>query len=621
DNLIDSINLNPFSALRELDLSDNQLTEIDLTSNKNLAELSLSSNSLSELTLDSLEDLRILNVVSNQLQGVDLSNNTSLTSLQVSSNSLTSLNMRNGNNAILGTFDATNNLELFCIEVDDPNAIGAAWVKDEQASYSDDCHYNEIFVPDDAFEQALIDLGYDENATGPLDDYIPIARGLVITSLNISGYGVQDLTGLEELINLKSLNARDNEIRAISLDSLAQLEVLNVANNLIERVDLTSLDSLTSVDVSGNRLDSLDISQNQELSILRFSANSITGIDITQNPNLRIITGQVNQLFAVDANNGFNQNISTFNLSDNPNLTCILVDDIDSANSYTGWVKDEQAQYKLVCDDDDNDGVPDDEDICPATPFGSQVDLFGCDIFSLPATNFTILTTGESCRAGNNGLINIFAERILPYTATLTSELDSVSTYDFGDRVEIRNVRAGTYRLCITVAEKDNYEQCYTLTITEPEDLKVFSSGRSSNGRMSFEMTGGDEYMVDLNGEQFETTEGNITLRLKLGKNTIRIRTKINCQGTFEQTIFYSEKILPFPNPFTDELKVSLGNVEAEEVLVNIYSTSGKLQLSKMYDTSAGVIDNIDTSDLQGGVYILELISSSEKSTFKIMKR
>ncbi len=42
-----------------------------------------------------------------------------------------------------------------------------------------------------------------------------------------------------------------------------------------------------------------------------------------------------------------------------------------------------------VCDDDaDNDGVPNGNDLCANTPPGSVVDVDGCEVFTLPASNF-----------------------------------------------------------------------------------------------------------------------------------------------------------------------------------------------------------------------------------------
>ena len=65
-----------------------------------------------------------------------------LTSLDCSLNQLTSLNISNGYNTNIINFNATDNTELFCIQVDDANYANSApnWIKDTWASYSEDCN-------------------------------------------------------------------------------------------------------------------------------------------------------------------------------------------------------------------------------------------------------------------------------------------------------------------------------------------------------------------------------------------------------------------------------------------------------------------------------------------------
>jgi len=56
------------------------------------------------------------------------------------------------------------------------------------------------FVPDDIFEQALIDMGYDNP---PLDNYVPTANIENITVLTLSSLGISDLTGIEDFSALE----------------------------------------------------------------------------------------------------------------------------------------------------------------------------------------------------------------------------------------------------------------------------------------------------------------------------------------------------------------------------------------------------------------------------------
>ena len=618
NNDIDSIYINNNSALVNLNCLGNQLSAIDFSNNTALEVIDISSNLLSEIDLDSLTSLQSISCDSNEFISLNFNNNTALTTLNCSSNQLTSLIVKNGYNTSLTTFNSIGNPDLTCIEIDDETLIGSGWQKDTTASFSTNCHYNETYIPDDAFEQALIDLGYDYSSAGPLDDYVPTARINRIHTLNIRNKDITELTGIQDFVELASLNCSNNRLNSLDMSNNPKLKFLNCSANQLTKLDVSLNALLTDLDISGNLLTNIDISQNLALVKLNCSSNQLTSLDILQNIKLDEVYARFNQLFSVDANNGFNQKISQFDLSNNPNLTCILVDDIVEAEGYPGWLKDKEAHYKLECNDDDNDGIVDDKDDCPATPFGDPVDLFGCSVFRLPIDNFSIVTTGETCRTSNNGKINVAAVEPHNYTATLIGN-GEFKTYKFTNTVEIRNVRAETYEFCLTLESQHDYKQCYTLVITEPEDLIVLPIEGLSGGRIAYEMSGASNYIIEFNGLVFETTDNYISFALERGKNTIRIKTGADCQGVFEETIFLSDDILLFPNPFKNYLHVNLGDRKTEEIQINIYSTSGILVRSKKYQAQKGNID-IETSSLASGVYVIDLRRKDDHTTFKIVK-
>ncbi len=59
----------------------------------------------------------------------------------------------------------------------------------------------QTFVPDDNFEQALIDLGHDT----VLDDNVTTANINGVTSLNVASKSISDLTGIEDFVALTTL--------------------------------------------------------------------------------------------------------------------------------------------------------------------------------------------------------------------------------------------------------------------------------------------------------------------------------------------------------------------------------------------------------------------------------
>jgi hypothetical protein len=103
-------------------------------------------------------------------------------------NQLIHLNMKNGVTDQLTNFNATDN-SFDCIEVnaDDIAYATANWTYangniDEGVDFSVICApEGYTYVPDDNFEQALIDLGYDT----ALDDFVLTENISGVTLLNI----------------------------------------------------------------------------------------------------------------------------------------------------------------------------------------------------------------------------------------------------------------------------------------------------------------------------------------------------------------------------------------------------------------------------------------------------
>ena len=67
------------------------------------------------------------------------------------------------------------------------------------------------YVPDDKFEQALIDLGYDTT----LDDYVLTVNISGVTSLNVGEKEISDLTGIEAFAALTQLECWNNQLTSL----------------------------------------------------------------------------------------------------------------------------------------------------------------------------------------------------------------------------------------------------------------------------------------------------------------------------------------------------------------------------------------------------------------------
>ncbi|NAS31350.1 T9SS type A sorting domain-containing protein [Flavobacteriaceae bacterium R38] len=282
---------------------------------------------------------------------------------------------------------------------------------------------------------------------------------------------------------------------------------------------------------------------------------------------------------------------------------------------------DQPSLVLIDPDDTDADGVPNSEDLCPDTPFGATVDVTGCEVFSLPSTNFALRTNSETCRSSNNGSIAIAAQQSLNYTAVLSgSGINTTSS--FTNTVEFTDLAAGAYQVCITVEGQTSYEQCFSINITEPEDLSVFSSINSDSRTVTLSMEGGNIYTIRINDRVITTSDSNITLDLTQTENTLEVSTDRNCQGVYSETIFISNTALVYPNPVQNgsPLFINLLPQNDAEVNVTLYTYTGQMVLRDRYDVRQNRIQmNMDT--FNSGIYILQVETASGVSNYKIIKQ
>jgi hypothetical protein len=271
-------------------------------------------------------------------------------------------------------------------------------------------------------------------------------------------------------------------------------------------------------------------------------------------------------------------------------------------------------------DDDDNDNVLDIEDECPKTPLNDAVNEVGCSLFVLPADNFKIKTISETCRANDNGKINIIAVESYNYKIVLSGNAKIINKY-FTDVIDIENLESGYYNLCITIDGKPetDFKRCFDIVISEPDDLSVHAKINTSSKSIDLELENGKNYYITINDELFTTSKNRITLNLTSGKNTIHISTEKECQGIFEKTILLSDAFVVYPNPFEDFLFIDIGNDTSKMASIKVLDLNGKLIQSRYLPVDSGTVV-IDGRYMIRGVYIVNIATANNKSSFKIVK-
>lgn len=207
-----------------------------------------------------------------------------------------------------------------------------------------------VHIPDPAFKAYLLE-NWEINTYD--DDVIWCEEAeRFFGTMDCSALDISDLTGVEAFTNLSSLNVSDNNLTTLDLSENIYLSQLNCSDNNLNRLDLPNNEDMWYINCSNNRLGVLDVSKIKWLEVLDCSDNNLIKLDISDNwkvSELLCSNNFLNELNLANTNNGF---LSTIHAHDNPNLTCIQVDDVEFSNTnWTGglFLFDPQHEFNEMC--------------------------------------------------------------------------------------------------------------------------------------------------------------------------------------------------------------------------------------------------------------------------------
>ncbi|BDS13865.1 T9SS type A sorting domain-containing protein [Aureispira anguillae] len=161
-------------------------------------------------------------------------------------------------------------------------------------------------IPDTAFEQKLITLGFDSDNT---------INGQVLTSdianvsvLSLAGSStnignIRDLTGIEDFTNLWALDCSWNQISSLQISGLNDLEMVHCSYNQLSSLDLMGNSRIREIICSSNQLNSLNVSGLSNLQLLSCSQNNLSSLDISTNTGLIQLYCGINPLQQIDISN------------------------------------------------------------------------------------------------------------------------------------------------------------------------------------------------------------------------------------------------------------------------------------------------------------------------------
>jgi Leucine-rich repeat (LRR) protein len=631
NNKLTSLDISKNTFLNYLSASFNQLTAIDISQNIRLSSLYLDANQLTTINIFKAQALSIFHCAYNKLTSLDISKNTAITELKCNSNLLTQLNLKNGYNI---SFDITKsdfkgNLNLYCVQVDNATTATANWsgAIDLITSYSTDCMYTTA-IPDLNFENELIAKGIDSGAP---DGKVLTSKIKILTGLDVSNKNIADLTGIQDFEALTDLRCTDNKLTSLDIKSNTKLTEFHCDHNLLTSLDVTKNTLIQYFSCSFNKITSLDFSK----SIFTF---------FSCNDNLLTSLNMRN----VRASGAFSS------VKNNPNLTCIEVDDVNYAVTNYTALKDATATFNTDCNNQVVTLIPD-------VNFEKNLITLGYDygtpdgkVLNSAIKNITSLSLSGIFGQKITSLVGIQDFEALKVLYCANNE---IASFDFSKNLNLEVLEC--YSNSATSIDVSQNTKLYKLRCF---GNKFTSLDVSNNPLTSLECSNNPLVSLDLsknialqflickyNGDSFKS------LNLKNGHNIqlnsyvhpiygasfdLKGNDKLTCiqvdDATYSDTNWPNVKdatavystncaalgieesvfatVAVYPNPA--KAMIHIDNVVLEKA--TIYNALGSKVQSNVFE-NANTNNTIDTSGLSKGIYFLYLQSAGATTAKKIV--
>ncbi|CAN0485703.1 unnamed protein product, partial [Hapterophycus canaliculatus] len=146
---------------------------------------------------------------------------------------------------------------------------------------------------------------------------------------------------------LTELYVSKNQLTSLDVSKNTALIALVVTANQLTSLDVSKNTALTRLHVYLNQLTSLAVSKNTALTDLLVYQNQLTSLDVSKNTALIKLNVSKNQLTSLDVSKIIA--LMDFAVDENPNLTCIQVNQTQIVNPPIAWFKDFTQTYSTDC--------------------------------------------------------------------------------------------------------------------------------------------------------------------------------------------------------------------------------------------------------------------------------
>ena len=147
------------------------------------------------------------------------------------------------------------------------------------AEGTEDVKIDETNFPDDTFRD-YVKNNCDKNRDG----YLSEEEIKAVTKIDVPKTLTKDLTGIEYITELKTLDCSSSYLTELDLSKNTALMDLDCSNSFLTTLDVSGCTALTDLDCSSNDLTTLDVSQNTVLENLDCSGQSVR-LEVERRPD------------------------------------------------------------------------------------------------------------------------------------------------------------------------------------------------------------------------------------------------------------------------------------------------------------------------------------------------
>jgi len=258
---------------------------------------------ISDLTgIEAFIELTELSCSENHLTHLDVSANTKLFEFFCYDNQLKQL-------------DVSKNLNLHsvnCAQKDaDSDALEVVFIAPSQKNININADFStevymfiegqdtEVKIQESLLQKALVLSEY--GIVRYSDSTLMIPNISDVNELNVSDFGITNLSDLKAFTDLAKLYCYNNNLSILDVSSYARLQYLYCYNNELDSLNLNGADSLKSLYCYNNYLTHLDISHNSQLKALYCYNNDIDSLDISGADSLTYVYCYSNNIKSLDA--------------------------------------------------------------------------------------------------------------------------------------------------------------------------------------------------------------------------------------------------------------------------------------------------------------------------------